>query len=111
MAFHRGLIRIQTTMDPDSFHEAIELQTRGEYGGLGIEPTKGSDGLLKVVAPIDDTPAAKAGVMATRRWSLSLPTEQAHGLRRSTRQPEKMRGPVNTKIKLTIARKGRDKRS
>ena len=64
------------------------------------------DGLLKVVAPIDDTPAAKAGVMANDIIT-KLNDEQAHGLTLN-QVVEKMRGPVNTKIKLTITRKGRD---
>jgi carboxyl-terminal processing protease len=100
-----GLDPHSSYMDPDSFHE-IELQTRGEYGGLGIELTM-EDGLLKVVAPIDDTPAAKAGVMANDIIT-KLNDEQAHGLTLN-QAAEKMRGPVNTKIKLTITRKGRDK--
>jgi carboxyl-terminal processing protease len=49
-------------MDPNSFRD-IQVQTRGEFGGLGIEVTM-EDGPVKLVAPIDDTPAAKAGVMA-----------------------------------------------
>jgi carboxyl-terminal processing protease len=100
-----GLDPHSSYMDPDSFHE-IEVQTRGEYGGLGIELTM-EDGLLKVVAPIDDTPAAKAGVMANDIIT-KLNDEQAHGLTLK-QAAEKMRGPVNTKIKLTITRKGRDK--
>ena len=100
-----GLDPHSSYMDPDSFHE-IEVQTRGEYGGLGIELTM-EDGLLKVVAPIDDTPAAKAGVMANDIIT-KLNDEQAHDLTLK-QAAEKMRGPVNTKIKLTITRKGRDK--
>jgi carboxyl-terminal processing protease len=65
------------------------------------------DGLLKVVAPIDDTPAAKAGVMANDIIT-KLDNEQVHGLTLN-QTIEKMRGPVNTKIKLTIMRKGQDK--
>ena len=49
-------------MDPNSFRD-IQIETRGEFGGLGIEVTM-EDGLVKVVAPIDETPAAKAGIMA-----------------------------------------------
>jgi carboxyl-terminal processing protease len=49
-------------MTPNSFRD-MQVQTRGEFGGLGIEVTM-EDGLIKVVAPIDDTPATKAGVMA-----------------------------------------------
>src|ERR1700746_1092156 len=56
-----GLDPHSSYMDPNSFRD-IQVQTRGEFGGLGIEVTM-EDGLVKVVAPIDDTPAAKAGVM------------------------------------------------
>ena len=65
------------------------------------------DGLVKVVAPIDDTPAAKAGVMANDIIT-KIDNEQVHGLTLN-QAVEKMRGPVNTKIKLTIMRKGQDK--
>ena len=57
-----GLIRIRATWIPVACRD-LQVQTRGEFGGLGIEVTM-EDGLVKVVAPIDDTPAAKAGVMA-----------------------------------------------
>src|SRR6516162_7723438 len=57
-----GLDPHSSYMDPKSFRD-MQVQTRGEFGGLGIEVTM-EDGLVKVVAPIDDTPAAKAGVMA-----------------------------------------------
>jgi carboxyl-terminal processing protease len=82
------------------------VQTRGEFGGLGIEVTM-EDGLIKVVAPIDETPAAKAGVMANDIIT-QLDGEQVQGLTLN-QAVEKMRGPVNTKIKLTIMRKGQDK--
>jgi carboxyl-terminal processing protease len=82
------------------------VQTRGEFGGLGIEVTM-EEGLIKVVAPIDDTPAQKAGVMANDLIS-KLDDEQVQGLTLN-QAVEKMRGPVNTKIKLTIIRKGQDK--
>jgi carboxyl-terminal processing protease len=88
-----GLDPHSSYMDPASLRD-LQVRTRGEFGGLGIEVTM-EDGLVKVVAPIDDTPAAKAGVMAN-----GLTLNQA---------VEKMRGPVNTKIKLTIMRKGQDK--
>ena len=92
-------------MDPKSFRD-IQVQTHGEFGGLGIEVTM-EDGLVKVVAPIDDTPAAKAGVMANDIIT-KLDDEQVHGLTLN-QAVEKMRGPVNTKIKLSIMRKGADK--
>jgi carboxyl-terminal processing protease len=57
-----GLDPHSSYMDPKSFRD-MQVQTRGEFGGLGIEVTM-EDGLVKVVAPIDDTPAAKAGVRA-----------------------------------------------
>ncbi len=84
----------------------MQVQTRGEFGGLGIEVTM-EDGLVKVVAPIDDTPAAKAGVMANDIIT-KLDDDQVQGLTLN-QAVDKMRGPVNTKIKLTIMRKGSDK--
>ena len=92
-------------MDPKSFQD-MQVETRGEFGGLGIEVTM-EDGLIKVVAPIDDTPAAKAGVMANDIIT-QLDGEQVQGLTLN-QAVEKMRGPVDTKIKLTIMRKGKDK--
>ena len=59
-----GLDPHSSYMDPKSFRD-MQVQTRGEFGGLGIEVTM-EDGLIKVVAPIDDTPAAKAGVHGKR---------------------------------------------
>src|SRR5271168_801556 len=100
-----GLDPHSSYMDPKSFRD-IQVQTRGEFGGLGIEVTM-EDGLVKVVAPIDDTPAAKAGVMAND-MIIKLDDEQVHGLTLN-QAVEKMRGPVNTKIRLTIMRKGQDK--
>jgi carboxyl-terminal processing protease len=64
-------------MDPSSLRD-IQVQTRGEFGGLGIEVTM-EDGLVKVVAPIDDTPAAKAGVMANDIIT-KIDDEQVRGL-------------------------------
>ena len=100
-----GLDPHSSYMDPKSFRD-MQVQTRGEFGGLGIEVTM-EDGLIKVVAPIDDTPAAKAGVMAND-IIIKLDDEQVQGLTLN-QAVEKMRGPVNTKIKLTIMRKGSDK--
>jgi carboxyl-terminal processing protease len=92
-------------LNPKHFRD-MQVQTRGEFGGLGIEVTM-EDGLIKVVAPIDDTPAAKAGVMANDIIT-KLDDEQVQGLTLN-QAVEKMRGPVNTKIRLTIVRKGQDK--
>src|SRR6185437_3568936 len=65
------------------------------------------DGLIKVVAPIDETPAAKAGVMAND-IIVKLDDDQVQGMTLN-HAVDKLRGPVNTKIKLTIIRKGVDK--
>ena len=100
-----GLDPHSSYMDAKSFRD-MQVQTRGEFGGLGIEVTM-EDGLIKVVSPIDDTPAAKAGVMANDIIT-KLDDEQVQGLTLN-QAVEKMRGPVNTKIKLTIMRKGQDK--
>ncbi len=100
-----GLDPHSSYMDPKSFRD-MQVQTRGEFGGLGIEVTM-EDGLIKVVAPIDETPAAKAGVMANDIIT-KLDEDQVQGLTLN-QAVEKMRGPVNTKIKLTIMRKGQEK--
>ncbi|MFL6932642.1 MAG: S41 family peptidase, partial [Xanthobacteraceae bacterium] len=92
-------------MDAKSFRD-MQVQTRGEFGGLGIEVTM-EDGLIKVVSPIDDTPASKAGIMANDIIS-NLDDEAVQGLTLN-QAVEKMRGPVNTKIRLKIMRKGQDK--
>jgi carboxyl-terminal processing protease len=91
-------------MNPKSFRD-MQVLTRGEFGGLGIEVTM-EDGLIKVVAPIDETPAAKAGVLANDIIT-HLDDEPVQGLTLN-QAVEKMRGPVNTKIKLKILRKGQD---
>jgi len=101
----QGLDPHSSYMDPKSFKD-MQIQTRGEFGGLGIEVTM-EDGLVKVVAPIDDTPAYKAGVMAGDIIT-HLDDEPVQGLTLN-QAVEKMRGPVNTKIRLKIMRKGQDK--
>jgi len=100
-----GLDPHSSFMDAKSFRD-MQVQTRGEFGGLGIEVTM-EDGLIKVVAPIDDTPAAKAGVRAGDIIT-HLDDEAVQGLTLN-QAVEKMRGPVNTKINLRIMRKGSDK--
>lgn len=94
-----------TYMDAKDFRD-MQVQTRGQFGGLGIEVTM-EDGLVKVVAPIDDTPAAKAGVQAGDLIT-KLDGDEVKGLTLS-QAVEKMRGAVATPIKLTIIRKGQDK--
>src|SRR5207342_2014854 len=83
----------------------MQVQTRGEFGGLGIEVTM-ENGVVKVVSPIDDTPASKAGLLANDLIT-HLDNEQIVGLTLE-QAVEKMRGPVNTPISLTIVRKGVD---
>jgi carboxyl-terminal processing protease len=91
-------------LNPKQFRD-MQVQTRGEFGGLGLEVTM-ENGVVKVVAPIDDTPASKAGIMSGDLIT-ALDKEQLQGL---TLQEavEKMRGPVNAPIMLTIVRKGVD---
>jgi carboxyl-terminal processing protease len=100
-----GLDPHSSYMEPKAFRD-MQVQTRGEFGGLGIEVTM-QDGLVKVVAPIDETPAAKAGVMANDIIT-HLDDEPVQGLTLN-QAVDKMRGPINTKIKLKIMRKGQDK--
>jgi carboxyl-terminal processing protease len=100
-----GLDPHSSYMDAKSFRD-MQVQTRGEFGGLGIEVTM-EDGLIKVVAPIDETPAAKAGVMSNDVIT-HLDDEPVQGLTLN-QAVDKMRGPVNTKIKLKIVRKGAEK--
>src|SRR5689334_4843384 len=100
-----GLDPHSSYMDAKSFRD-MQVQTRGEFGGLGIEVTQ-EEGLIKVVAPIDDTPAAKAGVRAGDIIT-HLDDEAVQGLTLN-QAVDKMRGQVNTKIRLKIMRKGQDK--
>ena len=100
-----GLDPHSSYMDTKSFRD-MQVQTRGEFGGLGIEVTM-EDGLVKVVAPIDDTPAAKADVRAGDIIT-HIDDEAIQGLTLN-QAVEKMRGPVNTKIRLKIMRKGLEK--
>jgi len=100
-----GLDPHSSYMDAKSFRD-MQVQTRGEFGGLGIEVTM-EDGVIKVVAPIDDTPAAKAGVLAND-FITHIDDEPVQGLTLN-QAVDKMRGPVNTKIRLKIVRKGQDK--
>src|SRR5215470_10466828 len=101
----QGLDPHSSYMDPKGFKD-MQTQVHGEFGGLGIEVTM-EDGLVKVVAPIDDTPAYKAGVMAGDIIT-HLDDEPVQGLTLN-QAVEKMRGPKNTKIRLKIMRKGQDK--
>lgn len=101
-----------SSLDPHSSYmnakdaEDMRTQTKGEFGGLGIEVTM-EDELVKVITPIDDTPAAKAGVLAGDYIS-EIDGQSVRGLKLED-AVEKMRGAVNTPIKLTLIRKGADK--
>tara|TARA_Y100000591_G_C21809255_1_gene686901 strand:+ start:44 stop:1177 length:1134 start_codon:yes stop_codon:yes gene_type:complete len=88
-------------MSPELFKE-MQTDTRGEFGGLGIEIGMES-GVVKVISPIDDTPAAKAGIKAGD-YIVKIGGEQVQG--KSLLEAVKlMRGPVGTSIDLTIRRK------
>lgn len=88
---------------PPNDYKDMQVQTRGEFGGLGIEVTMEGD-FIKVVSPIDETPAAKAGVMAGDLITHLDGTEVA-GMT-LPEAVEKMRGPVNTDIVITVRREG-----
>jgi carboxyl-terminal processing protease len=100
-----------TSLDPHSRYmndkawRDMQETTQGEFGGLGIEVTM-EDGLIKVVAPMDDTPAKKAGILSNDLIS-EIDGEAVQGL--SLEQAvNKMKGPVNTKTRLKVLRKGVD---
>ena len=88
-------------MSPELF-KSMQTDTRGEFGGLGIEIGMES-GLVKVISPIDDTPAAKAGIKAGD-YIIRIGEEQVQG-KTLMEAVNLMRGEVGTKIKLTIRRK------
>ncbi|HUL07595.1 MAG TPA: S41 family peptidase [Candidatus Acidoferrum sp.] len=87
-------------LNAKSFDE-MQVQTRGEFGGLGIEVTM-ENGLVKVVSPIDDTPAARAGIQPGD-FIIALDGQPVMGLSLSE-AVDKMRGPVDSDIKLTVQR-------
>jgi len=87
-------------MDAKSFRD-MQVQTRGEFGGLGIEVTQ-EDGFIKVVTPIDDTPAARAGVMSGDLIS-AIDDESVQSMTLN-QAVDKMRGQVNTSVKISVLR-------
>jgi len=91
-------------LNPKSFRE-MQVQTRGEFGGLGIEVTM-ENGLVKVVTPIDETPASQAGIQPGDIVT-HLDGEPVLGLTLDE-AVKRMRGKVGTDIKLTLRREGRD---
>src|SRR5262249_42451869 len=100
-----------TSLDPHSNYlntknfNDMKVQTRGAFGGLGIEVSM-ENGLVKVVSPIDDTPAARAGLKPGDLIT-HLDGDPVQGMT-LPEAVEKMRGPVNSEIKLTIRREGKD---
>jgi carboxyl-terminal processing protease len=84
-------------------YKDMKVQTRGEFGGLGIEVTM-ENGFVKVVSPIDETPAANAGIQAGD-FITHLDGEQVHGLSLSE-AVDKMRGRVGEPIIITVVREG-----
>jgi carboxyl-terminal processing protease len=87
-------------------YQDMQVQTRGEFFGLGIEVTMENE-LIKVISPIDDTPADKAGILAGDLIT-QLDGEEVRGL--TLREAvEKMRGPANSSIVLTVLREGEEK--
>jgi len=100
-----------TSLDPHSNYlntknfDDMKVQTRGEFGGLGIEVSM-ENGLVKVVSPIDDTPAARAGLKPGDLIT-QLDGQPIQGMT-LPQAVEKMRGPINSDIRLTIQRKGHD---
>ena len=91
-------------LNAESFEE-MKVQTKGEFGGLGIEVTM-ENGLVKVVSPIDETPAAKAGILSGDFIS-HINEEAVMGLSLSE-AVDKMRGAVNTPIIITVIREGKE---
>ena len=87
-------------MDAKAFKD-MQVQTKGEFGGLGIEVTQ-EDGLIKVVTPIDDTPAAKAGILSGDVIT-AIDDAPTQGLTLD-QAVEKMRGAINSPVKLKVVR-------
>ena len=92
-------------MDAKAYAD-MQIQTKGEFGGVGIEVTM-EDGLIKVISPIDDTPAAKAG-LKTGDFIAAIDGDAIQGMGLND-AIDKMRGPVGTKVTLTVLRQGEKK--
>ena len=97
-----GLDPHSSYMNAKSFRD-MQVQTRGEFGGLGLEVTS-ENGIIRVVSPIDDTPAARAGVKAGDLITM-LDGQTVQGLTLNE-AVDKMRGPAGSQIRLTIKREG-----
>ena len=88
-------------MDPKAYSD-FQIQIKGEFSGVGIEVTM-ENGLIKVISPIDDTPAAKAGIK-TGDFIAAIDGKPIQGMALND-AIDKMRGPAGTKVTLTILRK------
>ncbi|HVW93174.1 MAG TPA: S41 family peptidase [Devosia sp.] len=106
---HAALQGMLSSLDPHSGYlepqswSDMQEDTSGEFGGLGIE-VQMQDGVIKVVSPIDDSPAAKAGVLPND-LIIQLDGVQVQGMTLDE-AVKKMRGPIGSKIKITIQRPG-----
>jgi len=92
-------------MPPEIFEE-MQTETSGEFGGLGIEVTMES-GVVKVISPIDDTPASRAGIKAGD-YIVKIENTQVQG-KTLSEAVDLMRGPVGSSIELTVRRRGEKK--
>ncbi len=92
-------------MPPEIFKE-MQTETSGEFGGLGIEVTMES-GVVKVISPIDDTPASRAGIKAGD-YIVKINDIQVQG-KSLNEAVDLMRGPVGSEIELTVRRRGKKK--
>tara|TARA_X000001036_G_scaffold363223_1_gene347024 strand:- start:1351 stop:2484 length:1134 start_codon:yes stop_codon:yes gene_type:complete len=92
-------------MSPEIFNE-MQTETSGEFGGLGIEVSMES-GVVKVISPIDDTPASKAGIKAGD-YIVKINDTQVQG-KTLSEAVDLMRGPVGSSIELTVRRRGAKK--
>ena len=92
-------------MAPEIFNE-MQTETSGEFGGLGIEVSMES-GVVKVISPIDDTPASRAGIKAGD-YIVKIKDTQVQG-KTLSEAVELMRGPVGSSIELTVRRRGEKK--
>ena len=86
---------------PDDNFQKMQMQTRGKFGGLGIEVTM-ENGFVKVVSPIDDTPADKAGILP-EDLIISVDGESIVGLTLND-AVEKLRGPIGSNVKISVQR-------
>ncbi len=97
-----GLDPHSSYLSPKNFRD-MQVQTSGKFGGLGIEVTM-EEGVIKVVSPMDDTPASRAGILSGD-LIIALDGESIQGLTLNE-AVDKMRGAINTPITLTVQREG-----